>query len=111
MKAITEEGDEKLTNLKKLTNAYLYQLAQTDINSKTYAEIESFLKEIIWSCSREDDQTLIDKVKAVLINKLSNVQGVDKVSILDESGYQLETLGLKANGAGPVTVLIIDEGK
>jgi hypothetical protein len=100
-----------LTDLKKLTNAYLYQLAQTNINSKIYAEIESFLKEIIWSCARECDQTPIDKVKAVLISKLKTILGVDMLSILDESGFQFDTLGLKANGAGPVTVLIVSDKK
>lgn len=101
-----------MINPKTLTNAYLYELAHTDIDTSTYTEIESFLREKLDGYSKaKTAQVPADKVKAILINKLKNIPGVDMLSILDESGFQFSTLGLKANGVDPVTVLIIDEGK
>lgn len=97
-------------NIKNLTNAYLLELAHTDIDSKTFAEIDAFLKEKLDSSKAKANQVPTDKAKAILIDKLCSIMGVDKVSIRDKSGYQFGTLDLRANGVGPVTVLIIDEG-
>jgi hypothetical protein len=97
---------------KVLTTAYLYMLAHTAIDSKKFEEINSLLRKKLEGCSsRNKDQAPSDIVKAVLVDKLTSIQGVDKLCILDESGYQFETLGMRVNGVGPVTVLIISEQK
>ena len=100
-----------MDNPKNLTNTYLYQLSQTNIDSKTYAEIDAFLKDKLDSCSMDKIPVPADRAKAILIDKLKDIPGVDMLSILDESGFQLSNLDMRANGAGPVTILIIDEGK
>lgn len=101
-----------MDKLKNLTNTYLYQLSQTNINSKIYAEIDAFLKDKLDSCSKAERIPVpTDRAKAILLNKLKDIPGVDKISIFDDSGFQVSNLGFQANGVSPVTVLIIDEGK
>jgi hypothetical protein len=99
-----------LDNLKNLTNTYLYQLSQTNIDSKTYAEIDAFLKDKLDSCSESERIPVpADRAKTILMSKLKDIPGVAVFSIPDESGFQISNLGMRANGAGPVTILIIDE--
>lgn len=99
-----------MNNIKKLTNVYISELAKTDIDSKTFAEIDSLLREKIDSSSiRNADHTPEDRVKAVLIDKLADILGVDKISIKDDTGFQLGGLDLRANGIGPATILIVKE--
>lgn len=101
-----------MNNPKALTNAYLFMLAHTDLDSRTYTEIESFLREKLDSCSSDKSEKKLtaERIKALLIDKLASIPGVDKISILDESSFQLSTSGLRVNGAGPATILVIDEG-
>lgn len=42
-----------MINPKNLTNAYLFELAHTEIDSEVFAEIESFLKEKLDNCIEE----------------------------------------------------------
>lgn len=97
---------------KVLTTAYLYMLAHTDIEPRKFEEINTLLRDKIDSCSCESSgQAPSDIVKVVLVDKLAGIEGVETLRILNENGYQFETLGRRVNGVGPVTVLIIDEGK
>jgi hypothetical protein len=97
---------------KVLTTAYLFMLAHTDIEPRRFEEINISLNEKLDSCSCKNvGQTPSDIVKAVLVDKLASIEGVDRIYIQNENGYQFETLGKRINGAGPVTVLIISNKK
>lgn len=97
-----------MDNIMNLTNTYLLMLAHTNIDSEAYAEIDAFLKDKLDSCSESDRIPVpADRAKAILMNKLKDIPGVDKISILDESGFQISNLDMRANGAGPVTILIV----
>ena len=97
-----------MIDIKKLTNRYLNLLAQSDIDSNTYAEIHTFLKDKIDSST---PQAPTDRGKAALTDKLAGMPGVDKIEILDERGFQIDGLDIRDNGMGPVTILIIGEGE
>ncbi|HYE82656.1 MAG TPA: hypothetical protein VEG39_10900 [Clostridia bacterium] len=99
-----------MIDIKNLTNSYLLLLSQTDIDSQSFVEIESFLREKIDQSmgDKAERQDAADRMKDLLIDKLASIPGVDKICMHNNKGYQFETMDLKANGAGPVTVLIID---
>lgn len=94
-----------MININQVTSRYLNLLAQSDIDSNTYSEIHTFLKDKLSSTP----QTPVDREKAALADKLAGMPGVDKIVIHDKRGFQIDGLDIRDNGMGPVTILIIGE--